>query len=445
MFVRQGIRLLIATGVGWWLFADTVAHYRNAAPATGVIRFAHFGSYEDYELWRDVIADFEREHPGRHVRQEYIPGVAGQYTTKMRQQILSGTLPDVALIQLAPFHELAEHFADLSDLLRASSGSALATEPFDSTALAAFRFHGAQRGLPVSGGPLLIYLNTQCFERAALHRGQPIPLPGDDWTLEDFRRTAGLLTCDFDDDGRIDQFGFWLPQWVYYLPFVWSFGAELTDETMSRWTLYGPEAEDAMTFYRGLAIGDRVCPRDDEVPQLFQDVGFLTGRVAMCVNGPWFQPFLAKTGLATSYMIAPIPLGPAGRVTRSTWDGVVIPDRLPPDRYLLAKQFVEHVTSAHAQDRIARTGRAMPARIQSLTSFAAPPDEKRRRRFIDALTYSRVQPVFPHFPDVDRAINRTLGHLSDPGRNSSVTGLLDQLTHDPAIVGAFPQPGMIQP
>jgi len=87
----------------------------------------------------------------------------------------------------------------------------------------------------------------------------------------------------------------------------------------------------------------------------------------------------------------------------------------------------------------------MPARIQSLTSFAAPPDEKRRRRFIDALTYSRVQPVFPHFPDVDRAINRTLGHLSDPGRNSSVTGLLDQLTHDPAIVGAFPQPGMIQP
>ena len=176
----------MAAGVGWWLFANTVAHYRNTALPAGTIRFAHFGSYEDYELWRDIIAGFEQEHPGYHVRQEYIPGLAGQYTTKMRQQVLSDTLPDVALIQLAPSKELAEHFADLSDILDGSVRSGLAAEEFDRTALAAFRSRGAQRGLPVSGGPLLIYLNTQCFERAALYRRQPIPLPDDDWTMEDF-------------------------------------------------------------------------------------------------------------------------------------------------------------------------------------------------------------------------------------------------------------------
>ncbi len=446
MTVRGATLAIASLGVGWWLFADTYARHTGADRGDDTIRFAHFGTYQDYKLWRTVIAEFERDRPGIHVKQVYVVGLAGQYNTKMRQQILSNTLPDVALVQLGPFHELAEHFADLTELARSpSERSDSFAAVLDDTGLSAFTFEGRQHGLPVSGGNLLVYANPECFHRAAQFHGRPVSLPRDDWTMEDFRQTAELLTCDFDEDGHIDQFGFWLPRWIYFLPWIWSFGAELTDETVTRWTLVGPEAEQAFEFYRNLAVGDRVSPREEEVPQVFQDVGFLTGKVGMCVNGPWFNPFLAETGLADSYVVAPIPKGPAGRRTRITWDGVVMPKDLPPKRRAMAWQFIEYVLSEAVQDRIALSGRALPGRRTSSKAFVHPPDNPKRQPFVDALSYSRLQPRLPHFGRVDRAINRQLVRLLDPDRGMTAATMLEQLAHDPAIQTAFPAKESVKP
>lgn len=446
MIVRRATLATALLGVSWWLFADTYARHVGVDRSDDTIRFAHFGTHQDYELWRAVIAGFERAHPGIYVKQEYIVGLAGQYNTKMRQQILSHTLPEVALVQLGPFHELAENFADLTELAcssRDASGSLAAT--LDDTGLSAFAFRRRQRGLPVSGGNLLVYANPECFQRAGEFRGRPVPLPHDDWTMDDFRQTAALLTCDFDEDGHIDQFGFWLPRWIYFLPWIWSFGAELTDETLTRWTLIGPEAGQAFEFYRNLAIGDRVSPREEEVPQLFQDVGFLTGKVGMCVNGPWFIPFLAETRLADSYVVAPIPKGPAGRRTRITWDGVVMPKDLPSRRRAMAWQFIQYVLSEPVQDRIALSGRALPARRTSSRAFVHPPGNPKRRPFVDALSYSRLQPRLPSFGRVDRAINKQLVRLLDPDRGMTAATMLEQLAHDPAIQTAFPAEESVKP
>ncbi len=81
----------------------------------------------------------------------------GHYTTKLRQQALAGALPDVALVQLGPFWGLADHFADLGKLLSGpDQGEAPLQETLNPGAVAAFRVHGIQKGLPVSGGNLAI-------------------------------------------------------------------------------------------------------------------------------------------------------------------------------------------------------------------------------------------------------------------------------------------------
>ncbi len=435
-------KLAVVLGVVFWLFGDTWAHYRESDDIDTPIRFSHFGTYQDYELWRNIIADYERSHPNRKIKQEYILGLSGHYNTKMRQQILASDLPDVALIQLGPFHELAPHFADLTELL---AGEFSSNEPLvrsvDATGLSAFVFDGIQRGLPVSGGSLQIYANVHCFERAGAFHGHPIDLPTGDWTMADFRRTAELLTCDFDDDGRIDQFGFWLPRWIYYLPFLWSFGAELTDDSLSQWRLNDAHAEEALRFYRNLAVGHRVCPRADEVPQLFQDVGFLTGKVAMCVNGPWFMPFLAKTRLANAYVVAPIPKGRAGSVTRITWDGIVLARNTQDHRRALAWDFMHYVLSKPVQDRIARSGRALPARRDSTGAFVRPPNEAQRRTFQDALSHSRLQPLLTRFGEMDRTINKHFRALLDPAKTRTVSSIVRSLEEDPVIRSIFePRP-----
>ena len=320
-YFRYAVGIVAIVAVSVWLFGDTFAHYRHAAPnAANVIRFAHFGTYQDYETWAKLIEAFESEHPEIAVRQEYVVGWYGLYNAKLRQQMLAGTMPHVALVQIGPFTAMADRFVDLTPLVE-SVDAGIDLSAFDRTAVDLFRFEGRYRAMPVSGGNLLIYCNPRCFERASTYRRRPVELPNGDWTMDDFRRIARDLTCDFDGDGQIDQFGFWQPRWVYYLPFIWSFGADLLDDTQTQWRLQGPEADAAFGFYQEMRIGPhRYSPRPYEVSQIIQDVGFLTGKTAMCINGPWFQPFLAETDLANSYKVFPIPTGSAGRVTRITWE-----------------------------------------------------------------------------------------------------------------------------
>jgi len=423
----------VGLAVGYWLFADTVRHHADRAADPNLIRFSHFGTYQDYETWAEVIRAFEADHPRLHVRQEYVSGWYGLYDTKMRQQILSGTLPDVVLVQYGPFRSIAEHFEPLDDHLPVATSAADSPNELDATALRCFRVDGRQRGLPVSGGNLLIYCNPECFQRAGEHRGHEIALPSADWTLADFRQTAEALTCDFDGDGKLDQFGFWQPRWVYYLPFIWSFGADVLDETNTEWRFTGPEAEAAVRFYQQLRFPHQVSPRPEEVAQIIQDVGFLTGKVAMCVNGPWFQPFLARTKLADTYAVAHIPAGPGGRVTRVTWDGIAMRRELPRDRRRGAEGFVRFVCSPRAQGILARTQRALPALRGAATEFTRRDGGRVSRRFIEALSYSRLQPQTPHFATMDRAINRHLRRLLADHDRSTPAEMLAELAADPAI------------
>ncbi len=440
-WLRGGATLVVAAAACWWLFADTVTHYRPK-PDDGTIRFAHFGSYWDYQLWSSIIEAFEATHPHIRVQQEFVPGWYGRYETKLRQQVLSGTLPDVSLIQLGPFARLSKHFAALEDCASDDATVADMLSALDATAVRAFAMGDGgltpteHRGVPVAGGDLLIYLNPNCFATASRVRGEVVAMPEDSWTIESFASVAERLTCDTDGDGRLDQWGFWLPRFLYYLPFTWSFGAEVVDDA-GRWAFRGSAAAEAMRFYRDIARDRRVCPTPAEVPQLIQDVGFVTGKVAMCVNGPWFEPFLARTQLHDWYVVMPMPRGPAGRATRVTWDGLCISDALSQRRRRAAFEFVSFCVSTDAQRMIARTGRSIPARRDAVATYDQGGRNVRRQAFVDALVYARLQPASKRFAEADRAISRHLQRFIRDDCDLTPAAFLDDLAHDDAILGAF--------
>ncbi|MCP4589795.1 MAG: extracellular solute-binding protein [bacterium] len=434
--LRRALWFAVVAGVAYWLFADTIRHYTRSTADPHAIRFSHFGTYQDYEIWGELIRAYESAHPGHRVRREYVSGWYGLYDTKMRQQILAGTLADVVLVQYGPFRSIARHFEPLDMLVGesvSSNGATYLSHDLDPVALGCFRVEGRQLGLPVSGGNLLIYCNPDCFARAASHRGIEVPLPEPDWTLADFRNLAELLTCDFDGDGQLDQFGFWQPRWVYFLPFIWSLGADILDESNTQWRLVGPEAEAAMGFFQELRFPHQVSPRPEDVAQIIQDVGFLTGRVAMCMNGPWFQPFLARTKLANTYHVAHIPSGPGGRSTRVTWDGVAIRAGLPQERRRQAEEFVRFVCGAQAQAILAGTQRALPALQAAGAAFTQRDGGRTSGRFVEALEYSRLQPETIHFRAMDRAINRHMARLLADGDRPSAAEMVAALAADPVI------------
>ena len=57
-FARTVLAGCVALALCWWLAADTLGRYWSSPSDGSAIRFAHFGSYQDYELWREVIAEF---------------------------------------------------------------------------------------------------------------------------------------------------------------------------------------------------------------------------------------------------------------------------------------------------------------------------------------------------------------------------------------------------
>ncbi len=433
-------------GIAWWLLGDTVAHYANRSQPDGVIRFAHYGGYRDFECWQRVIEAFEQSHAGVRVRQEYIPGYGTQYDHKIRRQLLAGVAPDVFMVQDESFPHYADtSLADLTDVIEERTLKRLRSD-FHPTATASFRHGGAPHALPLYGGNLLIYVNMKCVERAPGPARQDfdklsrvaVPLADqlrDDWTIDEFRKCCRQLTCDFDGDGRTDQYGLWHPWWGYYLPFVWSQGAAVLDESRTEWRLTGPAARDAMQFYRDLLLADRVCPVPGELGQMRQDIAFLSGRVAMVINGPWFIPMLEESELRDHYRVLHMPSGPGGRFTRVTWDGIAINRHADERQRHDAAEFVLFATSRKAQDIFAQGRRVIPARLDAASGLALATPGSGTEKFMTSFDYLRVQPITAHWKTMDRAIKRHLRDLL--GDRVTSAQFLANLKDDPDISTHF--------
>ncbi|MBN1345920.1 MAG: sugar ABC transporter substrate-binding protein, partial [Phycisphaerae bacterium] len=408
--IKVGLAGVIVAAVAWWLFADTLRYHFPDRFTEPVVRFAHWGDFAEYRVWQEVIGEFHKAYPDIRVRQEYIVGF--RYETKIQQQIVSGDAPDVMMFQDEPFPTFAPRgFADLSELVAASDPPIdLKREYFD-TAVESFLIDGKPYGIPLCGGNVLIIWNKRCFARADKARGRRIRRPHDNWTMDEFLETARDLTIDEDGDGRIDQFGFMLPTWVYYLPFIWSHEARILDETRTQWRLVGPEAVSVFELYRRMRWEDRVCPTPIEQSEMLTDTAFFTGRIAMCVNGPWLLPFLNETSLGPregkppEYGITHIPFGPTGkRYTRVTWDGLCMFKDLTRERKECAWKFIRFVCGKPGQDIVARSQQSVPALKASAEAFKRFDTGCGSHKFVEAFSYSRLQPITRNWYPMDRII-----------------------------------------
>lgn len=425
--------------VGWWLFADTLAR-RTAVPGReGPLRFSYWGGYDDHVLWNRIIDGFRSHNGDVDIRPEWLP-LSG-YGTKLDQQFVAGSAPDVILFQDEPFPRYAaEQFLPLDELLRGDAESRRRLADCWPTAAESFRCAGALRGVPIMGGNVLIYCNLDAFDRAAKHHGRPVTPPSDDWTLDEFVAVCRDLTFDADGDGRADQFAFLQPHWVYYMPFVWAHGATFTDESRTRWTLLGPAAERAFALYADLRHRYGVSPEPMEYAGQNSDTAFLAGRVAMCVNGPWFTAFLRETAMRDRYRVVSIPRGPGGNATRITWDALCINAQSSPDRQAKAWRFVRYVLSTEAQNVFAEHQRAVPVRrasAESYVRFGGGPGGA-AARFIAEMANARVQPITRDWMPMGRAISWHLTSviLDGPARKSPAEAVA-ALAADPAIRAAF--------
>jgi multiple sugar transport system substrate-binding protein len=427
-----------AAAAGYWMVSDTVRFYSPSAEAHP-LRVSFWGPYEEFEMWKEMLANFRREHPDVSVKMEYFPS---RYEQKIQQLLVADDAPDVMLYQDEPFPNITEVDPNTGAQSKFLNLTRYAAEhdpagQFDPNEFwrTAVEYFGRwedrgresrwqQYAIPIWGGCNLFYYNKACFRGAGLRVAElPGPeglvrapdgsgwlLDDDKWTLDEFLKVCDLLTVDRDGDGRIDQFGLSLGYSVYWLPLHYACGADILTKDLKRTAFHGPEVEASLRLWQDMIYKYHYSPRAAELGQMGEGVGFFTGRVAMFCSGPWGMPFLNASGV--EYDVLHVPRNPTTRTraTRITWDAVAIfaNSKKKPQAWMLVK----HLTSLASMKVISKVQRSIPARKAAAGFFARYNPKVSVGKFVAAAgTYARKQPITKHWSIMERAWSDAMSEL----------------------------------
>lgn len=382
--------------------ALSLAALNACAPAQdpNTITFSTWGSPEEMAILRPLVAEFQQQHPDIRVNLLHVPD---KYFQKLQSLIAANLAPDVIFVNNInfPLYASNEAFLDLEPYL-AQSRSLKAADFYPQT-LDGFRWKGQLQGLPRDVSNLVMFYNRELFDKAHL------AYPGENWTMEQMLETARRLTVDADKDGHPEQFGVSFQDYfLFWFPYVWSFGGELLNPARDRFTLDQPEATAGLQFYADLRNKYHVAPTAAEAGATKPSQMFMNGKLAMVLNGRWAVP-LYRQNLNFKWDIAPFPKGPKGSVVDADASGWVISRRCAhPDK---AWQLVEFLAGKQASEAFTRPGLVIPARrdvAQSQVFMAPGQPPARAKVFLDALEQGRPMPAVPYWNAIMDSLSQAL-------------------------------------
>lgn len=360
------------------------------------LRLQVFGEPAEIAAYRALIAAYQAEHPGRRV--SLIPvGQQKDHMAKLTAGFAAQDPPELFIINFRRYGQFAERGV-LEPLGPAMTQSGQYAEvDFYPQAVDAFRYRGQLMCLPQNISSLVVYYNRALFAEAQL------PPPKPDWTIREFVNAAVKLTRDTDGDGRTDIYGLGFePLFIRIMPFIWSMGAEIVDNTENptRLELDRPLQQRALGFVKSLNTRYRVVPPLQVHHSERDEARFARGGLGMILHSRRYTTSLRQMkGL--DWDVAPFPrlIQPASS--------------LHSDAYCMAKatrdkpaamDFVEFALSERGQALIAASGRSVPSRISVAQSpaFLDPTQPPASAQvFLDAIPHLRRTPSVAEWHEVE--------------------------------------------
>jgi multiple sugar transport system substrate-binding protein len=375
------------------------------------------------EAYQQFIADFQEAHPGVTINALETPP---EFDTQLLVDLAAGTAPDVWNQDASTLARLVDagYVLDMNECL------ALVPEfDLDRFFPSVLSIHQREEGGPIYGvpndfTPMVIYYNTQSFERAGV---EP---PSGDWTWDEFVEVAQRLTLDSEGRNRLDpdfdasnvvQWGFRVRQfsfeWLYRL---WENGGDVLspDGTTASGYLDSPESIEAITWLRDLVTEQGVAPDPSMLNQMLQQAGFLdrflAGDVAMFDRGHW-----ELVGLQSNAAYEPGIFSVVGQPSNTQEatvmyeSGFVIRADIPEDKKLAACQFVEAATDRAYQDTKAITGIAISGNAEAAQAAAENTDSEIEQVFVDEVQYGRPPygSVYAKWPTIESLLDSMMERI----------------------------------
>ncbi|MDY7009562.1 MAG: sugar ABC transporter substrate-binding protein [Planctomycetota bacterium] len=272
-----------------------------------------------FQKFNELIDEFEEANPDIEVVHQRR---AGDYFTKVQTLMVAKICPDVltftgkrvnafklkgTLLNLMPY--IRRDKFDLDDFFEVGLRDAQMTE-------------NEICYLPIEGSGTVLFYNKDAFDEIGL------AYPNDDWTWEDFLKAGIALTADLNGDGRNDRVGIFVDYWWgAMMPWIWSNGGKMVNESQTECLLNRPEAVGAMQFVTDLETKYKVTAKAlGGTESAGWNENFAGGRVGMMCDLAYglkaLMPVIRAGNLRWS--IAMQPKGRVRRPIRYTSSGFVI-------------------------------------------------------------------------------------------------------------------------
>ena len=364
-------------------------------------------SYQDWSTdWfppmaREMLSRFYAFNPNIIVFYTPDPDDLGE---TMLEEMRAGTAPDVlqGCCTFFPIWAQGGHLLDLGPLIERDLDEELLSEWDRAQYEALATADGLQYGVPKFHGALALYYNKDLFD------AHGVPYPDETWTQDEYLDAMRRLTLDEDGDGATDVWGGMIDvSWDRVQVHVNAWGGNIVDpDDPASCALDEDPALEAVEWLRARMWDDKVMATLLDVQNLSTRDAFIEGAVATVEDGSWaLKDILANAPFRVG--VAPLPAGPAGRVTLATPEGFGIYAGTPhPEE---AWQLLKFLISDEYALAMARANFLQPAKASLVDDWAAVI----RREFPEAAAdvdlaafadghingYSVTAEVFPNMAD----------------------------------------------
>ena len=359
----------------------------GCAPArSNELTFSTWGSLDEMEILKPILAEFQRENPDIPVKLIHIPD---EYPHKIRLMAASHTMPDVLFMENQTLTGFANRgvLRDLGPFL--AKDSKIKASDFYSPVLKALSWKGKLYAIPRDLSNLVIYYNKTMFDQAG------VSYPKANWTYEDMVKKALRLT-----KGE-NQFGIgFSPYPIYWLPYLWSDGGDVMDPTMTRCTLMDPVSLAALQRYLDLRSKYHVAPTESDVGNARMSQLFAEGKLAMMVGGRWDVPGFRKR-ITFSWDVAPFPRGKVGSIVDADASGWAMSTQCQhPNK---AWRLIRFLASKKSISAFTKSGLIVPSRPDVANSpvfkGSGPPEHS--QVFLDAIKTARPTLAPPSYDEIE--------------------------------------------
>lgn len=253
-------------------------------------------------------------------------------------------------------------------------------------------YQGKQYGIPYRAETAGIFYNKDLFDKAG------IDYPKDDWTWDDFLKTAKALTI------QGQQYGFGVcgsaaaaPDVMgQILPLLWGRNADIFKD--GRCVLDDPQAIEALKFWVDLVRVEKISPEGSVNYDIKDYVEmFLSQRLGMLTSGSNLVPSL-KAQAKFNWDFVPMPGGSPTKGSGYNW-GIPIGAKNAKE----AREFIDWFVTP---TNLAKLTIRLPARASATTS--APWNEPVYKKIIIATSKARLEPQIGEWAEIQALIVREL-------------------------------------